>query len=303
MADRNIAFPRVIDNTMVTGYRKCAQYHAWRDHTRIVSEHSNVHLHAGGAFARGLETVRRAYFEGGLPMPDALYHGVIDMILAYGDYVPPAQSTNKSIARLIGALAYYFEAWPIGDTITPATINGRQGIEFDFSVPIPGVEHPDGGPILYSGRFDMFGLHSTGTLMGLDDKTASQLGEQWMNKWRLGGQVTGYWWASHQCGIPIQGFLVRGVSLLAYSYGKAEAMCNRQPWQVEQWLHNLRLTLTDMKRDWARGDWERNFDQACAQYGGCDYLTLCESPVGTVDDWKAIGFVPNTWTPLKGVEA
>lgn len=298
----NKPFPRHVDNTMLTSYRKCAKYHAWRDHESIVSNQSNVHLHAGGAFARGLETTRRAFFQHALPMPDALYHGVADLISVYGDYTPPDNMKNKACGRMLGALSYYFDIWPIGQTITPATVNGIDGIEFDFCVPLPGVEHPDGGPLLYVGRFDMFGQHSNGMLTGVDDKTASQLGAQWLNKWRLSSQVSGYWWAAHQSGIPIQCFIVRGMRLTAYNYGNAEAICYRQPWQINDWLRNTQLTLEDMKRDWDRGEWERNYDASCAAYSGCDYLTLCESPIGTTDDWKAIGFVPNTWTPLRAEE-
>lgn len=293
------SFPRVWDNTMLSTYRKCPRRFMYEFLWNKAGAENNVHLHAGGAFAKGLEVVRKEYFIGKKPFNEALALGGVALIRAYGGFQPPKANTNKSLEMMLGALGYYFERWPINVGIVPAMLSDKPAIEFSFAVPFPPVKHPETDePIIICGRFDMIGEvnGSSSMRLGEDDKTSGQLGTQWLNKWRVGNQITTYCWGAAEHGIPLSGFSMRGIGLYKRGYEGIDAITYRKKWQLDEWVRNTQATLEDAKRDWQRGFWSANWADACSVYGGCPYLILCESP--TPEVWLPVNFVDRNWDPL-----
>lgn len=290
------AFPSVWDNTMLSAYRRCARRFMFEFIWNKVSPEGNVHLHAGGAFARGLEVVRKEYFVNKRPMDEALALGAVALIQFYGGFVPRPSNANKSLPMMLGALGYYFERWPINEGIVPATLADKPAIEFSFAIPFDKVRHPTTRqPILIAGRFDMIGTIS-GTMFGEDDKTAGQLGQQWLNKWRVGNQITTYCWGAHHSSIPLYGFNMRGIGLYMRGYEGIDAVTYRKDWQLKEWEANTKATLEDAIRDYERGFWAANWADACSSYSGCPYLVLCESQDPQV--WLPVNFINRDWNPL-----
>src|SRR5262245_55209737 len=88
------AFPHVWDSTMVASLRACGQkvymefFHHWK------SSSPNVHLHAGAAYAKGLEVARRGFYEHGLPADEALANGAAALLETYGDFRAPEGSAK-----------------------------------------------------------------------------------------------------------------------------------------------------------------------------------------------------------------
>lgn len=293
-------FPEAIDNTMVSAYRACPKKFWWRHSQSLQRTETSIHLTSGGAFAKGLEVVRKRYFDHGDSFDVALAKGAAALYAAYGHVEPHPKYTAKSAHNLVGALAFYFEQWPINRGLIPyrPSEGARHTIEWNFSVPI-GLTHPDTGkPLLYCGRFDMVARHEgfQDALFGEDDKTTTQLGETWFTRWRLSNQLIGYAWGSREHGLKLAGFNVRGISLLKNSYGSAEDLKMINEWQIDRWLANLRLTVARMIKDYQENTWEMDMGKTCSEFGGCDYLPLCESP--NPSDWIEINFVKNVWNPL-----
>lgn len=292
----NNTFPHVWDNTILSAYRKCPRKFMYEFIWNKIGAESNVHLHAGAAFAKGLEIVRKEFFASKRPFDEALALGGLALIRAYGDFIPLDVNSNKSLPMMLGALGFYFERWPITEGIVPEEIGGEPAIEFNFAVPFERVKHPDTNqPIIICGRFDMIGSISN-IRLGEDDKTAGQLGTQWLNKWRVGNQITTYCWGARASGIPLQGFNMRGVGLYKRGYEGIDAITYRKPWQLEEWERNTEATLLDAIRDYQRGFWGANWSDACSSYSGCSYLPLCESEHPEV--WLPVNFVDRTWSPL-----
>lgn len=288
-------FPNVWDNTQLSTYRKCPRRLQYEFLWNKTSSETNVHLHAGGAYAKGLEVVRKEYFVGGKPLDEALALGGLALIKFYGPFQPHDLNNNKSLDMMLGALGYYFEKWPI-ESLKPATLSTGPAIEFSFAVPFPRVLHPTTKePIIICGRFDMI-VEMGGLMLGEDDKTASQLGKQWLNKWRVGNQITTYVWGAQQSGIPLNGFNMRGIGLYKRGYEGVDAITYRKPWQLEEWERATEATLNDAIRDWERGFFTPAWNDACSSYSGCPYLILCESQNPEV--WLPINFVDRTWNPL-----
>ncbi len=272
-------FPSVIDSSLVAAFRSCPRkafleyFHHWK------YQGQSVHLHAGGAYAHGLEAARKAFFEQGLPAEDCIAIGVRACLEFYGDFECPEDSA-KSATRTAGAIEFYFSRYPLGvDKATPLVLpSGKRAIEFN-GVEVLDADHPvTGEPLQYSWRLDM-AVGYNGLLLGEDDKTTSSLGASWPRQWDLRSQFTSYIWGAHRNGVPLQGFLVRGVSILKTKYDTLEAITYRPDWQIERWYAQLLRDIARMKECWTEGYFDYNLDHACTEYGGCMFRNVCLSAV------------------------
>lgn len=294
----NYEFPHIIDNTFVSAFRRCERYGYYQSIRRIKPNNSSTHLIAGAAFARGLEIVRRSYFEQGKSFQDSLDAGVVSLLVEYGEHEPPKSLSVKNAWNMAAALTYYFDTWPINESMRPLKLGeAKHAIEFSFAIPLP-VKHPvTGDPLLFSGKCDFIGEHEKHkVLYAVDEKTSTSLGEHWINNWIMNSQMTGYVWAGRQLGYPLVGALVRGVGILSKSFSHAEVLVLRPQWRLDEWQRNLELTLYKAIAAWKHEQFQQNLDAACNQYGGCSYRQLCE--VQHPEDWIEINFQPNTWNPL-----
>lgn len=293
-------FPKVIDSTIIAAFKACPRkceleyVQHWRPKT------PSVHLHAGGAYARGLEIARKAYYEDKKDLETAIALGLQALLEFYGDFECPPDSA-KSAERTAGAFEYYMTQYPMDrDQAVPATLpSGRRGIEFSFAEPLE-VLHPEtGDPLIYCGRMDMV-CEYAGGLFGLDDKTTSSLGASWSKQWDLRSQFTGYTWGAQKAGLPLQGFLVRGVSILKTKYDTQQAITYRPAWQLERWHSQLLRDLRRMIACWESGLWDFNLDHACTDFGSCTFRQICLS----VDPqpWLDAGFEKRAWNPLTRTE-
>ena len=293
-------FPSVIDSSMMSSFRSCPRRFEleYLHHYKPVTP--SVHLHAGGAYARGLEVARKAFYEEGKDPQTALAAGLKALLEFYGDFECPADSA-KSLERMLGAFEFTFDQYPLGeDAATPIHLpSGGRGIEFSFAEPLDILHPVTGDPLIYCGRFDML-VDYAGGQFGEDDKTTSSLGPSWARQWDLRSQLTAYTWGAQQAGIHIQGFLVRGISILKTKYDTQQALTYRPAWMVERWYEQTLLDIKRIIQMWEAGKFDYNLDESCNQYGGCIFkqpcLSLDPSP------WLENNFIRRKWNPLTRVE-
>jgi hypothetical protein len=293
-------FPEVIDSTIVSSLRQCGQqvFRQYVQHWKPKAE--SVHLVAGGAYAKGLEIARRAFYEQGKTPEVAEALGLQALLKAYGSFQHPPDSA-KSIERTAGALEFYFDSYPLTtDPAVPIALpNGGRGIEFSFAEPLE-IRHPEtGNPLIYAGRMDTV-VNFAGGVFGEDDKTTSQLGASWPRQWDLRPQFTGYCWGAARAGIPLNGFLVRGVSILKTKYDTMEAITYRQQWMIDRWYEQLHHDLAKMIQMWESGHWDYNEGEACTHYGGCIYRQICMSK--DPEPWLEANFERREWKPIERIE-
>lgn len=290
-------FPDVVDSTMRAAYVACPHKFFYEYIMQIAPQGSNRDLVAGAAFAAGLCEARRAYYERGLDPDLAAAIGMEAIIKSWGhedtfdDYV-------KSQTRMVYALDYYFEQYPMPtDIVQPLNLGGGKfAIESSFALPIPDTRHPEtGDPILYAGRYDMLAVRD-GVLYVVDEKTTKQLGPSWSNNWTLRSQFTGYVWGAKSFGHPVAGAIVRGISFLKERNDTQQVIVMRPQWQIDRWLHQLSKDVNNMIRDWQDNDWGYDLDAACSHYGGCPFMRLCDNqnPEALID----LYYGERKWDPL-----
>lgn len=293
-------FPKVLDSTIMAAFKSCP-HKAWLEfiqHYKMLNQ--SVHLHAGAAYAKGMEVARSAFYLEGRSAADSVALGIGALFAAYGDFECPADSA-KSAERTAGALEFYFSHYRLGeDKAIPMTLpGGKRGIEFSFLEPLD-VLHPESGdPLMYSGRMDMM-CEFDGMHLGEDDKTASQLGASWPRQWDLRSQFTGYVWGAARAGIKLDGFLVRGVSILKTKYDTLQAITYRPDWMIERWYEQLMRDVQRMIQAWQEGYWDWNLDHACAEYGGCPFRGVCQ--MRDPEPLLATQFERRKWDPVERKE-
>ena len=294
-------FPEVLDSTIISAFRSCPQ-HAFREYIQHWKHiQPSIHLHAGGAFARALEVVRKSFYVEGRGEEESIALGCNAMVEFWGDF-PEPEGSAKSLTRMLGAVEYYFhDAWPLShDDAPPAVLrDGSRGIEVSVNEPIALIHPETGNPLLYCGRMDMIADYAGG-LWGEDDKTTSSLGAQWPKQWDLRSQFTGYTWGAQRAGIHLDGFLIRGVSILKTRYDHLPAITYRPVWQIERWYNQLLRDVSRMVRCWREGYWDFALDNACNEYGGCPFKQIClaEDP----EPWLKQSFTRRVWDPVGRVE-
>jgi hypothetical protein len=295
------AFPEVIDNSAVSAFRKCAMNWALGYGRMLASTSGNVHLHAGKAFAHGIEVARKAFFDEGHSEAAAIKRGSEALIHTYGSAAFLDKDDNpevKDANRMLGALFEYFVQYPLAtNPVKPLQLpNGKHSIEFTFSIPLP-LNHPvTGNPLLYAGRFDMLGIYNE-TLFAVDEKTAGQLGKQWLNNWDLDSQFSGYIYGARQYQYPCAGAIIRGVSILKNDYGHAQAIVYRSEYQLNLWYESMLHEVSRMIEYWKAHWYPSALDKsACNSYGGCTFRKPCQSP--NPESWLAMDFERRYWNPL-----
>jgi len=289
-------YPPTIDSTFLSTFRSCQRkaYLQYLQHWK--PKHESVHLVAGGAFAAGVETARKAFFVEKLPREDCKLAGLQALIRSYGTFEAP-EGAAKSLERMCGALEFYFDRYPMReDGMEPLYFNEDQsGIELSFAVPLE-FRHPvSREPLLYTGRSDMVARFAGGIYV-VDEKTTSQLGASWSRAWEMRSQFTGYCFGCQSYGIQASGIVVRGVSILKTKYDTLQVLTYRSPWEIDRWEQQLYKDLETLQRCWEDNYWSWNLDHACTEYGGCPFVQVCKSP--DPETWLGMYFEKKVWDPL-----
>lgn len=300
MYELRAPFPTAIDSTLRAAFVACPRKFELEYLRHWKAQRQSIHLLAGGAFARGLEVSRLAFWRDNESPERAIGLGAIALVKHYGTIEEPNES-EKSLINMLGALCEYFTNYGFRtDSITPLFLENHPCVEFSFALPIPGTSHPEtGDPILYTGRFDLLGLYND-QLFIVDEKTAGQLGPSWFNNWTLRSQITGYCWAAREYGHPVVGAIIRGLAILKKDYKHAEAIEYRQQWQIDRWLFQLRRDIERMVECWKSGYFDYNLDSSCSSYGGCTFLPVCSS--NQPERWLEADYVQRVWNPLERTE-
>lgn len=302
-------FPAVWDSTMRSAFVSCPQQWYLGQLLGLRKATGSIHLTFGGAIARGLEIVRKGYWQDGLDEVHAVSEGLKGVIDFWGDYEPPpdlgtSRAAVKTLDACLDALYSYFEQFPLGsDQISPVMIDGEPIVEKSFALPIPGTSHPTTGePIIYAGRFDLLGKFNDAVFV-VDEKTSGSLGQMWMSNWPLRSQITGYCWGAKSFGFPVAGAIIRGIGILKQSIQFQQVVLTRPDWLIDRWLEQLARDINRAAAMWQQAHqladphmaFDRAFDSACSSYGGCSFVPLCEAedPVPWMDEYQQVH-----WNPL-----
>lgn len=299
-------FPEVIDNSMRKELVKCQTAAKYRYEMGLrPSAGDTVDLVAGKAFASGMEATRKFFYGQERNQELALRKGIEAVYREYGSFIPPVKS-NKTVDRMAGALAFYFNERPFdSERYFPTFINGAPAVEVQFDEAID-VKHPwTHSPLRLVGRFDMLAedAEDSQALWVVDEKTTSQMGEKWANQWLLDSQMTTYTWGAQRLidklGInkEVKGAIINGVAIRLRDYEVGRFTAYRPEWMINRWYMQM---CNDVQAwvDAHKADFHSMaLDHACAQYNNpCDFAPLCNSM--NPERIMETSFVVKRWNPV-----
>lgn len=299
--------PLHIDSTMMSCFRSCPEKFNNEFIRGLRPAAFSVDLHAGAAFATGVEAIGREVHENNLPLERAFERGHAAFLDAWGDFIPEKE-TPKTRERTWEAIEEYFAAFPpLTDHIQPFLTNGKPTYEFTFAIPLePACHptawednqfplHPSGSPFIYCGKLDRLGQWG-GKVVGQDEKTTTSIGVRWSDQWNLRSQFLGYCWALRQMGLDVDTIAVRGVGILKTKITIVEAIKTYSDMLIDRWYEQLRRDMWRLRRAWDEGRFDFNLGEACTTYGGCSFAGLCASP--NPEAWHH-QFTIRRWNPLE----
>jgi len=296
-------FPNSIDSTMLSAYTDCPQKFYIEYCLRLSPQGRSPDLHGGGAVAAGMEATRKAYYLHKLPMSEAVALGFAAFTKYWGDYDPPEKHV-KSFINMAHAFTEYFIKWDLdNDDLQPIDLPaGASAIEFTFALPTE-VKHPiTGDPLLYSGRCDLVGQRN-GEVAVVDEKTTKSLGPSFYRKWGMRGQFLGYCYAVNKLGVDCEAAIIRALCIQVTDLKLEEVRVPVPYYKQERWWETTNNKLRELVGRWewmqdrrtslvrdnyrdrvefnqaqnkvSHGCWSHAFAEACEQYGGCSFKTLC----------------------------
>jgi hypothetical protein len=290
--------PAFVDSSMLSTFRACPRKFYLTYCHNLKPRGSSIHLVAGSAIAAGLHAIRQAQGNTDAPLShDALCEAAIGPFLsAWGDH-PNDPEHPKNQHNMFNALELYIEKWhPYYDSVQPLKgADGRATSEFSFAIPLP-INHPNGAPFIFVGRFDLLGYYTENNLLVvLDDKTSGSLGSYWMRQWDMRGQFLGYLWALRSLGYDISHVVVRGIGLLKTDTILQHVPLEYPTYLIERWFHELINTIELMKVMYQHQHFPYNFGDACSSYGGCPMKDLClnKDPDRWLNNYKV-----EIWNPV-----
>ena len=300
-------FPHVVDNSIRKDLVRCQKLAHWKHEMGYQESDQNEHTIAGGAFAAGLEIARKSFYVMGSTPERAVELGV-QMVYdhpAYKNFSAPTGS-NKSQDRVAGAIAFYFQEYPLAtDKLKPLRLNdGSLAIECSFQFELP-LHHPDTGELLvYTGRYDMLAEDENGDVWVNDEKTTGSLGPKWAAQWELDSQMSGYCFAANKLLEEsgdirrVKGANIRGVSFLKNGYETVQVSAMRQQWELDRWYVQMLKDFKTWRQAYENQDHNQILDHGCALYNNpCSHSRLCKSrnPERLIDGNYVIRF----WNPLE----
>lgn len=237
-------FPLIISDTDLSLISQC-ELKWFRTRCQYLTKPAfNEDLTAGAAFAKGLETARKAFYNDKLPSNEAIDLGKTALLDSYTKALATLNmdisDILKSPARMATALQVYFNTFPLeDDEIIPVYAeDGSSATEYTFTTELsPDLKHPElNVPLIFKGKLDLLAQY-LGRNYIVDEKTCKQFSAKEGELSQLSSQFLGYAYLARTKNIEITGLKLRKVAIQ-----KTEIKCHEfeiaiTPVAVDRWYN------------------------------------------------------------------
>ena len=287
-------FPLIISNTDLSLLSQCEL--AWfRSRCQNFRKSGfNNDLAAGGAFAKGLETVRKLYYNDKLSSTEAVEEGYITVVDTLHEEMARFSADTdvlKSPERMGIALKEYFRRFPLDmeEAIPAELTDGSFAIEHKMTAELP-ILHPElGVPLIFKGKLDLL-AKSMGRNYIVDEKTTKAITANTAQLQQTAGQFIGYGWLARQKGIVVSGTKIRKVAIQVRDIKVEEFEVAMTDFQIDLWyeatLKKLQAVADKYKQTMESPDKFKeyflpDFQGGCTAYfRACQYQDGCMSKYG-----------------------
>lgn len=286
-------FPLIISNTDLSTWSNC-ELRFFRERCQNYRKSSfNIDLSAGGCFAKGLETVRKMYYNEKLSAETAVetgYHTVIDDLHELMAKAGADTEVLKSPERMGLALKEYFRRFPLDmEEVVPAELeDGNYAIEHKMTAELP-ILHPELNiPLIFKGKLDMF-AKAMGRTYIVDEKTTKAITGNTADLLATSGQFLGYAWLARQKGIVVVGAKIRKVAIQVKEIKVEEFEVPITDYMIDLWYKatlSKVQTMVDKYKETMQGtDFKEHFipdyQHGCTSFfKPCPFQDGCKSKYG-----------------------
>jgi hypothetical protein len=286
-------FPLIISNTDLSTWSNC-ELRFFRERCQNYRKSSfNIDLSAGGCFAKGLETVRKMYYNEKLSAETAVetgYHTVIDDLHELMAKAGADTEVLKSPERMGLALKEYFRRFPLDmEEVVPAELeDGSYAIEHKMTAELP-ILHPElNVPLIFKGKLDMF-AKAMGRTYIVDEKTTKAITGNTADLLATSGQFLGYAWLARQKGIVVVGAKIRKVAIQVKEIKVEEFEVPITDYMIDLWYKatlSKVQTMVDKYKETMQGtDFKDSFvpdyQHGCTSFfKPCPFQDGCKSKYG-----------------------
>lgn len=287
-------FPLILSNTDLSLWSMCP-LRWYRERCQSYRKAGfNIDLSAGGSFAKGLEVVRKKYYNEKLPAEQAIeegYHTVIESLHAEMDKAGASSETLKSPERMGLALKEYFRRFPLDmeETLPSELEDGSYSIEHKLTAELP-ILHPElGVPLIFKGKLDML-AKAMGRYYIVDEKTTKTITANTAELQQTAGQFIGYGWLCRTKGIVVNGTKIRKVAIQVREIKVEEFEVAMTDYQIDLWYESMLVKVQDMvnkyietmkDKDSFKKHFNPDFQHGCTSFfRPCPFQDGCTSKYG-----------------------
>lgn len=221
---------------------------------------------------------------GDTPSEQHFFYDAISSFIGAAKLLSTLPDTDKrSISSGCWVLGNYFKTY-LHDAYTIHSDSNGPIVERSFHIPY----YEDSKlKIELFGQID-FALRNelTNEILPGDHKTSSRMGSEFLNRIKPNHQYTGYLiGAHHTLGVSGEHFLVNGIQVKARpltARGGPPTFTRQITRRTQEDFQEFKEALVEAVRNYLRwekeGTWPLGVVDACANYGGCQYLDVCSQP-------------------------
>lgn len=321
----------VVDNSLLEQLQTCPRLLEYQQIRRRTLSASRPALDFGSAGHLVLEHRYRHYGTDLDPLTLIECEQGQAQVLAdfYAAHPQPEDSFRNLNWAMEVFVKHYNERYPIEPFNLLADANDKPMVELSFAIPfafwdteeealVPSVGPsgldplPSLVPILYSGKIDLPVLWDESVII-VDHKTTSVLGERFWDDLRVSPQQLGYCWAFWKLtGKMPLGFCVNAIRTSPMpmkpkngigawweeSFSRMKEYINET--HLNEWHHNCFALIEEMFWHAGRDYFPMKKKWCVGKYGKCQFYEVCYTPLAQRDELLASSaFEDYTWSPLK----
>lgn len=315
----------VVDNSQLVSHDNCPTQHYFAYTMRRVPE-SRWALTYGGIIHKALECRYKANTPG---FSDELLNECIEVLCEKFSKHHPPEGEYRTLENAIRCLDLYQRTYRF-ETFTTLEINGMQGCETPFMVPLCEIQldapitcidlqNPNNGtfelkviPVIFCGRVDLFIRTKDKVNAILDHKTTSIGGANYFEEHWTGSQFRGYCWAASE--LTGEKFRTAFINALVSrrplksKLDKFNGELMRQPVtfsddSIDEWRENAYVKSRAIIEEHQSSIIEQRTAHCKGKYGRCDYYDVCINDRDIRERLlRGPVFTDNIWNPIEELQ-
>lgn len=187
------------------------------------------------------------------------------------------EKDKRTIENGVKILKAYFKHYENDGLHVMKDANGELLIERSLNFPMLSLDNCD---VHYFGTVDAILEHQESKMVYIaDHKTTSALGEEFYNRIKPNHQYTGYVMAAQKVlGINTNKFMVNGIQVAKTKSEFARQVTERNEEDFKELELAVKNAVATYLVSYEDHQWPMHAPNPCSNYGGCQYLNVCNSP-------------------------